>query len=233
MGATKARTVLVLVFLLFAAVPLAAQVMEACINKGNGAMRLIAADALCHANEMRVQWSVTGPAGPAGADGVDGADGADGEPGAAGPAGPPGPAGEDASNGPPYTWVCTPANYKSAGSTLGTIYVFNGSTSTANIAMNWLNSAGVNLAGVVVPGAVAPNPGDPAPVYPGQTGATTVTVPPSGTLSQEWYTAQFLDPAASADVAISVRVTSDQPIAVGSNIIFSGFHAVPCSALHP
>jgi hypothetical protein len=111
--------------------------------------------------------------------------------------------------------------------------VFNGGTSTANIAMNWLNNSGVNLAGVVVPGAVPPNPGDPAPVYPGQTGATTVAVPPSGTFSQEWYTAQFLDPATASDVAISVRVVSDQPIAVGSNIIFSGFHALPCSALHP
>src|SRR5688572_16665845 len=224
MGTSTRRASLVLVFLLFAAAPLSAQVLEACINKGNGAMRLVASDALCHANETRVQWNVTGPAGPPGADGADGAPG---------PAGPAGPAGEDASNGPPYTWVCTPVNYKNAGSTLGTIYVFNGGTSTANIAMNWLNSSGVNLAGVVVPGAVPPNPGDPAPVYPGQTGATTVAVPPSGTFSQEWYTAQFLDPATASDVAISVRVVSDQPIAVGSNIIFSGFHALPCSALHP
>lgn len=230
MGATVRRASLVLVFLLMAAAPLAAQVLEACINKGNGGMRLVAAGALCHANETRVQWNVTGPAGPPGADGADGADGA---PGPAGPAGPAGEDGEDASNGPPYTWVCTPVNYKNAGSTLGTIYVFNGGTSTANVAMHWLNSAGVNLAGVVVPGAVPPNPGDPAPVYPGQTGATTVPVPPSGTRSQEWQTAQFLDPASASDVAITVRVVSDQPIAVGSNIIFSGFHALPCSALHP
>lgn len=215
------RRASLLVFLFMAAAPLAAEVLEACINKGNGGMRLVAADAACHANETRIQWNVTGPAGPAGPAGPEG------------PAGPAGPAGEDASNGPPFVWVCTPINYKNAGSTLATVYVFNGSASTANVAMHWLNANGTNLAGVVVPGAVPPNPGDPAPVYPGQTGATTVPLAPANTLIQEWYTAQFLDPSSGGDVAISLRVTSDQPIAVGTNIVFSGFHAVPCSALHP
>lgn len=219
MGASLRR--LSLLVLLIGSVPLSAQVLEACVNKGNGGVRLVASTAVCHANETRVQWNVTGPAGPPGPAGEQG------------PAGPPGPAGEGASNGPPFTWVCTPTNYKNAGSTIGTVYVFNGGEDTANISMQWLNKNGVNLAGVVVPGATPPNPGDPAPVYPGQTGATTVTVPPLGTRMQEWYTAQFLDPDAGGDVAISIRVTSDQPIAVGTNIIFSGFHAVPCSALHP
>lgn len=227
MSALVRRTSLGLVLLLMTAVPLAAQVLDACINKGNGGMRLVAATAACLPNESRVQWNVTGPAGPAGANGADGAAGP------AGPAGPPGPAGTDASNGPPFVWVCTPINYKNAGSTIGTVYVFNGGGSTANIATHWLNANGVNLAGVVVPGATPPNPGDPAPVYPGQTGATTVPLPPLNTYIQEWYTAQFLDPAAGGNVAISLMVVSDQPITVGTNIVFSGFHAVPCSALHP
>ncbi|HKR64684.1 MAG TPA: hypothetical protein VJZ00_13210 [Thermoanaerobaculia bacterium] len=221
MSALVRRTSLVLAFLLVTAAPLAAQVLDACVNKGNGGMRLVAATASCLPNESRVQWNITGPAGPQGPEGP------------AGPAGPPGPAGTDSVNGPPFVWVCTPINYKNAGSTLGTLYVFNGGASTANIATHWLNSNGVNLAGVVVPGATPPMPGDPAPVYPGQTGATTVPLVSHGTFIQEWYTAQFLDPAAGGDVAISLMVVSDQPVAVGTNIVFSGFHAVPCSALHP
>lgn len=224
MGALVRRASLGFALLVLTAAPLAAQVLDACINNGNGGMRLVAADAACHSNETRVQWNVTGPAGPAGPAGVAGP---------AGPVGPPGPAGTDASNGPPFVWVCTPINYKNAGSTLGTLYVFNGGAASANIATHWLNSNGVNLAGVVVPGATPPNPGDPAPVYPGQTGATTVPLAPLNTFIQEWYTAQFLDPAAGGNVAISLMVVSDQPVAVGTNIVFSGFHAVPCSALHP
>ena len=46
----------------------------------------------------------------------------------------------------------------------------------------------------------------------------------------------FNGSAATANVAVhllnkDVRVVSDQPVAVGSNIQFSGFHPVPCSLL--
>ena len=68
-------------------------VLEACINPGNGGMRLIEASVACHKNESRVQWNVTGPIGPVG------------------PPGPPGPPGPS-SGGAPFTWVCTPAHYR-------------------------------------------------------------------------------------------------------------------------
>ena len=68
-----------------------------------------------------------------------------------GPAGPPGPSGS--GGGPPYVWVCTPAHYPNMGSnSRADLYVFNGSTSTANVAVHILNKDGVNLFGQVIPG---------------------------------------------------------------------------------
>ncbi len=150
-----------------------------------------------------------------------------------GPPGPPGPAGPPggSSSGPPFVWVCTPVNYTNAGSTNGTLHVFNEGAAAANVAVHFLNKDGLNLAGAVVPGAVPANPGDPAPTFPGQTGAATVAVPPTNTLVVNWQTAQG-NPAAGGNIPTVIRVTSDQPVAVGTNIVFSGFHAVPCSFVH-
>jgi hypothetical protein len=62
--------------------------LEACVNPGNGMMRLVDSSTACHNNETRVTWNVEGPQGPPG------------DPG------PPGPS----SGGPPFVWVCTPAH---------------------------------------------------------------------------------------------------------------------------
>ena len=71
----------------------------------------------------------------------------------------------------------------------------------------------------------------PAQNYPGETGAATVAVPASTTRILTW-----VNPDTSlgccTNVATTVRVTSDQPIAVGSNFQFSGFIPLPCSFLH-
>lgn len=125
-----------------------------------------------------------------------------------------------------------PGNYYSGSSTSGELYVFNGGAASANIAVHYLNKDGVNLAGVVVPGASPINPGDPAPTYPGQSGLATIPLAASNTYVLYWQTAQG-NPAAGGDVPATIRVVSDQPVAVGSNMWFSGFHPVPCSALHP
>src|SRR5262245_6082282 len=81
-------------------------VLEACINPGNGGMRLVDASTACHAKETRVSWNSEGPAGPPGPPGPTGP---------TGPAGPPGADGADgedgaSAGGPPFVWVCTPAN---------------------------------------------------------------------------------------------------------------------------
>lgn len=189
-------------------------VIEACVNPGNGNLRLVQDGEACHQNETRVEWNVTGPAGPPGPQG------------SPGPQGPPGPS----AGGAPFTWVCTPAHYpNSASNTPADLYVFNGGSATANVSVNILNKDGVNLAGETIPGTT------PAASYPGQTGSATVTVAPSATMIVSWQTPQsFTSGSPTPDptkVSTTVRVVSDQPIAVGSNFQFSGFIPLPCSLL--
>src|ERR1700752_5496625 len=59
-------------------------VLEACVNPGNGNMRLVDSSTPCHNNESRVTWNIVGPAGP---------------PGPAGPAGPTGAGGARRTRG--------------------------------------------------------------------------------------------------------------------------------------
>jgi hypothetical protein len=216
-------------------------VLEACINPGNGGMRLVDSSEACHDNETRISWNVTGPpgpagpagpagpTGPAGETGPAGPTGATGATGATGPAGPAGPAGPPGSSsaGPPYVWICTPGHLPSGGTgPQAYMYVFNGGAVAANIAVNFLDSTGNNLAGVTVPGSA------PASTYPGEAGATTVSLAPANTRTLKWMGPQTCCPFDElTDVVHSIRVTSDQPIAVGSNMTFSGYHPVPCSLL--
>jgi hypothetical protein len=145
-----------------------------------------------------------------------------------GPQGPPGPPGPSGSGGgPPYVWVCTPSAFFNAGNSTGNVYVFNGSAATAQIAVNFLDHAGANLAGVTVPGA------SPAATYPGEAGAATVPLLAAHTRTIPFATPVMGGPGFDGvtNVAISIRVTSDQPITVGSVLVFSGFHPAPCSLL--
>ncbi|HYX68464.1 MAG TPA: hypothetical protein VE825_04985 [Terriglobales bacterium] len=186
--------------------------LEACINPGNGMMRLVDTSVACHANETRVEWDIAGPAGPAG------------PPGPAGPAGPPGPAGSSAG-GPPFTWVCTPANYDLANSGNNSeIDIFNGSSTTANVAAHFLAKDGTNLAGAVIPGS------NPPVNYPGQTGSATVAIASQNTLILPYLTGAGTR-ATDNTLLATVSVTSDQPIVVGYNIPFGALQATPCSLL--
>ncbi|MFL6246634.1 MAG: hypothetical protein ACJ74H_11455 [Thermoanaerobaculia bacterium] len=220
----KASCALSLVFLLTLAVPLAADpVIDACINKGNGGVRLVAADVLCHATETRVQWNVVGPQGP------------QGPPGPAGPTGPQGPAGADgvdgdSAGGPPYVVVCAPSIIAVGNNSYAALHVFNGGTATANVSVHFLSKTGVNLAGVAVPGATPPNPGDPVPTYPGQSGAATVPLAPNNTLLYNWIT-PISTTDLSGNIPTAIKVTSDQPIAVG-NVMWTGsFSWITCQPL--
>jgi len=187
-------------------------VLEACINPGNGGMRLVDANTPCHNNETRVQWNVTGPQGPQGPQGPIGPQG---------PVGPQGPAGSSAG-GPPYVWVCTPARYPQSGSnTRADLYVYNGGASAANVSVTIYDQNGNDLTGVNIPGTAMP-----VAQYPG---VTNTAVQPNATLNLTWQTAAENVPGS---VSYSVRVTStDQPIAVGSDFQFSGFKPLPCSLL--
>ena len=140
-----------------------------------------------------------------------------------GPPGPPGPAGS--GGGPPYVWICTPAFYPNGGSpTTGNIYVFNGGTGTANVAVNILDQDGNNLATVTVPGSA------PATPYGGDAGAATTPLLAAHTRDVKYFLPAPTN-GLGPNISASVRVTSDQPIAVSSNLQFSGYHPVPCSLL--
>jgi len=179
-------------------------VLDACVNPGNGMMRLVDSSAACHANETFVEWNITGPAGPPG------------------PPGPPGPS----SGGPPFTWVCTPANYDLGGSGNNSdINIFNGSATTANVAAHFLSKDGTNLSGLQIPGA------PPGTNYPGQTGSTTVTLAPLNTMILFYLTGSGTRDANPSTLLATVIVTSDQPIVVGYNIPFGALQATPCSLL--
>ena len=236
---------LVSLVVVLAAVPVALHaantplVLEACINPGNGGMRLVASDVNCHNNETRVEWNIMGPAGPAGppgptgptgATGATGPAGPTGATGATGPAGPAGPAGPPgpSSGGPPFVWACTPAHLPSAvGGPRHDLYVFNGSGTTANVAVNLLDRSGNNLTGVTIPGVA------PAVVYPGEAGATTAPLAAGGTRNVTWQMPSTGGPGFDGvtDVVVTVRVTSDQPIVVGANFQFNGNIPSQCSLL--
>lgn len=104
------------------------------------------------------------------------------------------------------------------------LYVFNGSTTTANVAVHILDKNGVNRSGVNIPGS------NPAANYPGQTGAATVPVAAANTLIVGWVFPQD-SPEGGANVSATVRVVSDQPIAVSSNFQWGGYKPLPCSLL--
>jgi hypothetical protein len=74
----------------------AAEPIEACVKKSNGAIRIVTATSSCTKTERRLAWGTggeAGPPGPTGAAGPPGPRGPAGDPGPAGAAGPVGPAG--------------------------------------------------------------------------------------------------------------------------------------------
>jgi len=183
-------------------------VLDACVNPGNGMLRLVDASTACHANETFVEWNVTGPQGPAGPQGSQG---------------PQGPAGSSAG-GPPFVWVCTPVFFPNNGDVdRADLYVFNGSSMTANVAVHILDQFGNNLAGVAVPGAGAST-------YPGQTGTTTVPVSSLNTLVVTWNMPPD-SPEGGSNISHTATVTSDQPIVVGVDLERAAFKERPCSLL--
>src|SRR5262245_5823890 len=97
----------------------------------------------------------------------------------------------------------------SGNGTSAQLTIYNPNPVTANVAAKWLRKNGTNLAGVTIPG-FGPS------VYPGQTGANTVTVAPGETLLVT-YVYGDTNPTLTGDVAVTIRVVSDQPLNVGWN----------------
>jgi len=89
------------------------------------------------------------------------------------------------------------------------LYVFNGSPSTANVAVHILDEHGNNLAGVAIPGSA------PASTYPGQTGATTVPIAAANTLKLNWVVPQD-SPEGGPNVSHTVTVNGKSVALDGS-----------------
>lgn len=190
-----------------------AAVFEACINPGNGGMRLVSSSTACHNNETRISWNEEGPPGPVGPVGPAGP---------IGPAGPPGPS----SGGAPYVWICMAAHRPStSGSQRLDVYVFNGSSSSADVSVNILNSTGGNLLGTAIPGTASET-------YPGDADGATVPLAAGHTRDVFWtLPTAGSSPVTEANVSFAVRVTSNQPIVVGANFMVGGFLESKCSLL--
>ena len=219
-GLTCLSVVAVVVLIVLARVtaagaPPPSTVLEACVNPGNGNLRLVEASTACHSNETRVSWNVEGPAGPAGP---------------AGPTGPTGPAGEDGEDGtdaggPPYVWVCTPGNLDYGNTASAEVSIFNGSGLTATLSTHFLAKNGANVAGGAIPTT------NPVAYYPGETGNNTVTVASKNTLIVPFQLGGG-QRALDNNLMASVEVTSDQPVVVGMQMqTGGGLNAVPCNLL--
>src|SRR5215470_11032030 len=141
---------------------------------------------------------------------------------AQGPQGPPG----SSAGGPPFVWVCTPGNYVGlGGNNTADLDIFNGSSSTANIAAHFLSNDGTNLAGATVPGS------SPPVTYPGQGGTTTVTLAPQNTMVIPYQTGSGVRNSNPSTLLSTITVTSDQPVVVGYNIPFGALNANACNLL--
>ena len=189
-------------------------VLEACVNPGNGNLRLIDPGAACHNNETRVSWSVEGPAGPAVPAGPAGPQGATGATGADGVSG----------GGPPFVWGCTPGNLDFGNNTLAEVSIFNASTNTATLATHFLAKNGTNVSGGNIPTS------NPPATYPGETGSNVVTVAAKNTLILPFLIGGGLR-ATDNNLMATVEVTSDQPIVVGMQMANGPLNAVPCNAV--
>jgi hypothetical protein len=93
--------------------------------------------------------------------------------------------------------------------------------------VNILDRDGNNLTGATIPGT------SPVRTYPGEAGAATVPLLSAHTRDVDWLMPQAGAPptADHVNVAVTVRVTSDQPVVVGANFQFNGNIPSQCSLL--
>lgn len=75
-------------------------VIEACVAKSSGAIRILRPGEACKGSETALSWNQEGPQGPAGIPGTPGVQGPAGEDGEPGPEGPEGPEGDQGPPGP-------------------------------------------------------------------------------------------------------------------------------------
>ena len=93
--------VLITAFLASTVIPATAEnVINACVNKRTGAVRIVSQPGKCKRAEDPLSWNQTGPPGEQGPVGLPGPKGEQGSVGPAGPQGEQGPAGPPGPQGP-------------------------------------------------------------------------------------------------------------------------------------
>lgn len=119
-----------------------------------------------------------------------------------------------------FVYGCVPVAVNSGGTYPVAVHVHNPNTTNATVSRLPLNKDGTNLAG-----AANPNGGN----FPGEAGAATITILPGHTATISWTQIPG-DPATLAgSLPVTVKVTSNVPVATAINLTFSGFHLFPCS----
>jgi hypothetical protein len=117
----------------------------------------------------------------------------------------------------PFVYGCTPAARVTAGGNIGsTVTLYNGSAATANITMKPLAFDGTNLSALMHPAG------------------SVFSILPTTTRVVETDSPMTVDPAVDNTIPSTVRVVSDQSIAVGIMVETpAGPLAYPCMYLHP
>jgi hypothetical protein len=117
----------------------------------------------------------------------------------------------------PFVYGCTPAARQIAGGSLtSTVTLYNGSAATANITMKLLAFDGTNVSTLMLPTV------------------SVFSVPATTTKIVVWANPATVDPAVDNTIPSTVRVVSDQAIAVGIMLeLATGPRAFPCMYLHP
>jgi len=132
--------------------------------------------------------------------------------------------GPSSGGGPPFVWVCTPANYDFGNNGQADLNIFNAGAATANVTAHFLAKDGSNLAGQPIPAT------NPVVNYPGQVGNATVPIANLNTRITSYMTGGGLRQNSNALLA-SIHVISDQPIVVGMTLFSGPPQSIPCSAV--
>ena len=117
-----------------------------------------------------------------------------------------------------FVYACTPVSLPNTGNgaSQAILSIYNPNTQAVNVAAKWLTKGGVNLSGATVP-----NGG--GAIYPGQTGANTVSIA-AGNTQVTAYAVGDANAALDLEPA-TIRIVSDLPVnvgwAFGQNLFFT------------
>jgi hypothetical protein len=121
-----------------------------------------------------------------------------------------------AAGAAPYVYGCTPGSILYGAPLTYTASLYNGSATTANVTMKLLAYNGANVSALMTPSA------------------QTFTITATNTRWVTWTVPMSQDPSSNAAAPSTVRVVSDQPLALSMVFDYSSTKViVQCTYLHP